>query len=694
MSVQAQAHFGSKGPFGGTVSCATTFDTTVYIGTLTGGVYSSTSSKLVGWKPMPVGLKSGRITALAHTGTNLYAATADSGIFIFNGYVGTDRYWNKINTGLTDLNITCLLAINATTVMAGTTNGLFLTTTNGDSWVSINSGLTNVSVRGITNAGARIFIATGDGVYASDNNGISWFDFNDIHAAQKVSAGTLFYNAATDALMVVNGDGLYLISGAGSITTPTYIQAEASLPDNSSIRSISATDADWYLSTDMGVFTSSVSSIDWTSMNTGLTTLDVRVVLPFKSNLICGTYKAGIFKSANVFIGWSVINTNFNNLATYSMIADGVGLIAAATENGVYVSTDIAANYRLSNKGLIDSLHVNDLVFAKPFLLAATEYMGVYISADTGKNWTSASDGLSHLCVKKLFHAGGKFYVFDADGDIYNTDLSSNWALVQTGLPDAVKPSSIVSYGKNILLGTYGSGVYTRSVTGTSWVSCNAGLSNMHVTSVTTLGDKIYAGTDGSGVFISDSSKNAVHWYSTTPTVISFTTLLKLRGMNIQAMGVYAGYVWASYKGGLLASSDEGNTWIAGGTQFNLPSYSSNNKISFVTTRMFVITENNGLYSNALSEIPTVTTGIFSPASAGITALSLVPNPNKGSFRLNLSLAQSPVSEISMYDYAGNMKGRFTTAQEMYTVNYTQGMYIVVVKTEDGAVYTQKMIIE
>ena len=114
------AHFGSKGPYGGSVSCAIVYDTTVYIGTNNGGVFESTSSKLVGWRARPVGLKSGKITALTHSGKDLFAATADSGIFIFNGYVGSDRYWQKINTGLTTLKIRSLLAIDSVTLLAGT----------------------------------------------------------------------------------------------------------------------------------------------------------------------------------------------------------------------------------------------------------------------------------------------------------------------------------------------------------------------------------------------------------------------------------------------------------------------------------------------------------------------------------------------------------------------------------------------
>jgi len=54
------AHFGSKGPYGGSVTCGIVQDTNVYIGTSAGGVFFSTKSALVGWSCKPVGLKSGK----------------------------------------------------------------------------------------------------------------------------------------------------------------------------------------------------------------------------------------------------------------------------------------------------------------------------------------------------------------------------------------------------------------------------------------------------------------------------------------------------------------------------------------------------------------------------------------------------------------------------------------------------------
>ena len=100
------------------------------------------------------------------------------------------------------------------------------------------------------------------------------------------------------------------------------------------------------------------------------------------------------------------------------------------------------------------------------------------------------------------------------------------------------------------------------------------------------------------------------------------------------------------------------------------------------------------MYSNALSEVPAVVTSLFEPTVLNTTALGISPNPNSGTFRLGFSSLSAQISEIVISDYAGNVKDRFTSKQELYIVNYTPGMYIVQVKTTDDALYVQKMIIE
>lgn len=700
ISIQANAHFGSKGPFGGTVSCMVTAGDTVYVGTKEGGVYESTTAALVAWRARPVGLKSGKITAIAHTGVRLYAATADSGIFIFNGYVGSDRHWNKVNTGLTNLNVTALIAINATTLMAGTTNGLFLTTNSGASWTAVNGDMHHLDVTAIAKVSSRIFITTGDGgVYASDNLGANWIDFNDSNTSHISATNILSVNSSSNELMILNENGLFTTTSILSTTTPTYTSALANLPSDVVVKSISNDGSSWYLATNKGVFVSSVSTLSWTTLNPGLSTLKVNAIVSFKTVLVCGTEVEGMFKAALPFVSWTAMNVNFNNLKTTAMATSGVALLVAATEKGVFVSKDLGANYISSNKGLIDSLNVNDLVVADFCLLAATKNSGVFFSADSGKNWSAVNNGLMNLNIQKVFYFNDKKYAICSEGKIYVSPLHSyDWTQIQSGLPTGVKANSLAFFGNNILLGTNGQGVFIKSINSSQWVSYNNGLENWYVTSVTALGNKIYAGTDGSGVFVSDTTKSSINWLATSPTSISHTTLLSLNGTKIQAMASYAGYVWASYKGGLLASSDGGVTWIAGGNQFNLPSFTDVTKINFVTTRVFVSTENNGLYSNALSEIPVVdppvVTGILNSMQINSSALLVSPNPNQGVFKLDTKNVSGRILEVVVYDYAGNVKGRFTSVQDLYQVDYSQGMYVVQMKTSEDILYSQKMVIQ
>lgn len=703
-SISAHAHFGSKGPFGGTVTCTAVAGDTVYMGTTEGGVYESTSALLVGWRARPVGLKSGKITAIAHTGVNVYAATADKGIFILNGYVGTDRYWNEINNGLTTLNVTSLVAINATTLMAGTTNGLFLTTNRGNSWTAVNGTLSHLDITAIEKAGTRIFIATRDGgVYATDNNGTSWIDFNDSHTNGVDGTTLLSYNAGIDALMVLNEDGLFVANDAAAVTAGVFSSAASDLPAGTTVHSISNSGNEWYLATDDGVYYSGTTILTWFAINRGLTTLNIQTVEPFKTGLVCGSVNKGIFKAALPFGEWVAINVNFNNLKTTAMHTSGVAFVVAATENGVYVSKDLAANYVSANKGLIDSLNVTDLTMGESLLFAATKNGGVYVTADSGRNWTVFNTGLTTLNIKKLFYSNAVLYAIDVNNKLYNTSIAaSGWTSIQDGLPTGVALTSMTFFNNNILLGTLGQGVFIKAKNGSTWNSYNNGLSHWEdvrdwdVTSVAALGNKIYIGTDGAGVLVSDSTLASINWSATssTATAIPHTALMGLDGTKIQAMATYAGYVWASYKGGLLATSDAGATWIAGGNQFNLPSYTDVNKITFVTTRVFVPTENNGLYSNALSEIPSVVSSVFTSSTVNTSALGIAPNPTSGTFQLKTDHISGKIESVLIYDIAGNERNRFSGEQDVYNVTYAPGMYIVQVNTSEGVVYTQKMVVK
>ena len=576
----------------------------VYLGTESGGVFQNTKKTLTGWSAKPVGLLSGKINALAHTGTYLFAAAGDKGVFRFTGYVGSDRYWEKVNSGLTSLNVSALIALDSISLIAGTSDGkLFKTSNKGESWAEVNNlPFSSSKITGFAKVGNKIILTVQTkGVFVSTDNGASWQDFNDLNTANVQGTNSLSYNSVSGELMVLNANGLFLMSSVSSSSTPAYI-AVSNMNSTIKIRSISNNGTNWYLATSEGVFASLVTNISWAAINNGLSSLDVNVLIPFQNQLLAGTNKAGIFKTNTDTVLWVANNATFNNVKTYSMATKGENLIVAATENGVFVSADLASNYKRANQGLTDSLNVSDLTFFGTKLFASTLNNGVFVSNDNGSTWTVLNSGLINLNIKKVFASAKNIYCFDSNGKVFQSSGSSSWLDISEGLSGNLQPTAMAFSGTTVYLSSLGQGIYAKKEDVGKWEQINNGLNNKNLTSVTAFGNKIFVGTDGNGVWSSDN-KN-VNWQAAAQTSIPHTLTMNLDGSKIQAMASFGGYVFASYKGGLLASNDEGKTWIQGGNQFNLPSFTDVNKISFVTTRVFVTTENNALYSNSLSEVP------------------------------------------------------------------------------------------
>jgi photosystem II stability/assembly factor-like uncharacterized protein len=699
VSSLAEAHFGSRGPFGGTVTTSIVVktqnqsaDSIVFVGTANGGVYST--SNLTSWTARPVGLKSGKITALAHTGKLLIAGTADSGVFVFTGFTGTDRFWRKKNIGLTNLKITALVAVDDNTIFAGTNGGgVFKSTDKGENWVAVNNdNLHHLEITGLAKKGNRVFVL-GEGVWATDDLGATWFDYNDDNTRHIDGSNEISYNETTNELFVVNNDGVFKTT-VNADTISSYSIATTGLPSGIVINGISNNGANWYLSTNQGVYTSPSNAISWTSMNAGLTTLNINTVAPIGTTLIAGSTQIGIFSVKSPATTWSLFNNGFNNIKTNAMItSDSVAIVA--NEFGVFVSRNIIAPttsiyfkpYVKYNTGLKDSLNVTDLCFADFCILASTKNEGIFFSPDTCKTWMQINNGLESLNIIKVFCEKGVKYAIAASGDIYTSALhSSDWVKItyNLGVLNA-QVSNLSFFSDKILATTRTHGVFVKSLTGTTWSAQNTDLSNLDVTSSTVWLNKILIGTNGNGVFVSDTA--SISWNKTLTRPVGAHTDSVDNQYNaeyIQAMLTNAGFVFASYKGGLFATYDGGKTWVPGGNQFNIPTYSNYNKISIAAGRVFVTTDNNSIYSNALSELPSILTAI---ENEYVTAsVAVCPNPNNGKFTV-----ADDVTEISIYDLSGKLLNTFVSTN--VTVEYPKGIYILKAKTSKGLA-TQKLVIE
>ena len=183
---------------------------------------------------------SGIVNAFAVCGTNLFAGTYGSGVFL-SANNGTS--WTAAKTGLTNPFINALAVSPAsdgtggTNLFAGTNGGVFLSANNGTNWTPVNTGLTNTTVRALAFSGTNLFAGTDGGVFLSANNGTSWTEANT--GLTNTYVKSLAVSPASDG------------TGGTNLFAGTY---------------------------DGGVFLSVNNGTSWTAESTGLMNTDVRAL--------------------------------------------------------------------------------------------------------------------------------------------------------------------------------------------------------------------------------------------------------------------------------------------------------------------------------------------------------------------------------------------------------------------------------
>lgn len=629
-SSNASGHYNPRGIFGGTIVCGTHHDGMAYLGTADGGVYVSTSNLLTAWRLRAVGLKDANIQALMHSGEELYVATADSGVYIFNGSAGgNDLFWNDRNNGLSDRRTRSLLAIDANTLLVGTHTGLFRSTNAGENWSAVSSALLDGNpVVALAMADMHIYCATENGgVFQSMNGGLTWSVFNDGNTSVP-GTKQLDYNADTDQLVVLNSNGLYLLANASTNMMPAYTAIMEGIPAGTEVRYIANNGTAWYIATNAGVHSRAAADSEWAPAGTGLPTDDVLSVVAMPNTILAGTFKTGVFKASVNTMEWEENNSNMSNVHAYSVACWGDSMVVSATEQGLLISTDLGVTYEPVS-GLADSENVNDVMFVGDMLFAATTNAGVFMSADFGATWTAQNGGLPQMNVRKLFASHGFKYAITANGQVLRAPLASaTWEAFQSGLPSGVQPTSMAFHGNRMFVGTLGQGVYARKLSDSAWGVFNAGLVNLNVTSMTASAGKVYAGTDGLGVWWADADNYCQCdevWYPANPIALDHFNLVPLDASRIVYVHAFAGKVLATFRGGVALTLDEGNSWLRGGHQFHLPSYSTFQKLAF-NSRAWLSTETNSTQTNSLGEFAggdpmlVVHTGSVSALAEGTTS--------------------------------------------------------------------------
>ena len=243
--------------------------------------------------------------------------------------------------------------------------------------------------------------------------------------------------------------------------------------------------------------------------------------------LYAGTSSGGILRTADGGASWTTANHGLAGLTARSggsvhppvaaLVVDPARprtVYASVLGAGVFKSVDGGARWQRARAGLA-SLNVEALVLDPSHpgtLYAGTEGEGVFKSLDGGTRWQAA--GLAGKYVEALGFEPARpqvVYAGTLHGGVFRTeDGGSRWRAASNGLgngyvralvPDQRRPGTVFA-------GTLG-GVFETADGGRHWRPLNNGLRNRLVQALLLVGDTLYAGTLGSGIFVLDGAAGA-----------------------------------------------------------------------------------------------------------------------------------------------------------------------------------------
>lgn len=272
----------------------------IFAMTADNGVFLSTDNG-ESWTAVNNGLSFYNGTALVVSGNNIFAGFLGEGIYLSNNN-GTS--WKSIDSGLTNKNIVAL-AISGNNIYAGIDGGVFISTDYGISWNSVLKLPTNtvygINVNSLAVSGNKIFVGAGGGVYISTDNGYSWkadnFNPSAISSvfslainSNNIFAGTEFYYGPYSP---DNGFSFFLSTDNGK----TWTTVDTGIPANTYITSFLVSGNNIFAGTDAELGNKAASSI-YFSINNGTKWSTVDSGIPANTH-ICSFAESG----NNIFVG-------------------------------------------------------------------------------------------------------------------------------------------------------------------------------------------------------------------------------------------------------------------------------------------------------------------------------------------------------------------------------------------------------
>lgn len=637
------------------------------------GVHKSTNN---GFNWTQTALNNKNVYSLGVFGNSIFAGTDGNGI-----YLSTNNGLNWIHTSLQNQFIWSF-ANHLNNIFAGTYGDVFLSTNNGTNWIETN--LNHGTVYALAINGNYVYAGTSDGVYFSTNNGENWFNKNQGFITTTTVKALCTLNNFLFA--GITGQSVWRLDLNFQPSPPQLLS-----PANNSTQNLLNLNLVWnksqfaimynvILATDASFNNIIKDSIltDTTLAVSNLNTL-TNYYWKVRANAISEWSTFSNYFTFRTGSPWTPMYSGIGSSRTVKAFSSiGNNIFAGTTSNGVYKSTNNGLNWTSASSGLTNQ-NILSLTANSNILYTGTSGGGIFQSTNNGDYWIAVSNGLGSNTVYSLLSKGTSVFAGTLSGVYVTTNNGGIWTT--SGL-SYYNVRTLYLNNSDIFAGTYGSGVYLSTDNGMNWESRNNGLGSMNVYSIVVNGSNLYAGTSV-GVYL--STNYGLNWTSGW-----------LTNQTIYSLAVNSNRIFAGSNSGSLVSFDNGLSWI----NINVGFSGVNNVYAYLLNSNYIFAgTDNSVWRRVLSEV----IGIKNISTEIPTVFSLLqnyPNPFNPNTKIRYNVASAKFVKLIVYDILGkeiatlvNEKLQPGTYEVTWDGSqYPSGVYFYKLETEKFS-DTKKMVL-